>query len=439
MVLTSSIYEQFVERFSVTDDTAALGSIRQEAFDAFKKNGFPAIKNEYWRFTNVRPFISENYSLHYADIPVTATINNAEAIASIPDLDAYKLVLFNGSIQFELSQLPDSTQVSIQPVSSIKNADFFLSTINKQLDLSDAGNSFAALNTAFFNDGYAIEVKAGVLLDKPIHIYQIFDHADNLFVNTRNWIMINKNAHVEIIETADCVGDAHYFINSVTDITISNDAFLKHSVIQGGQESERWVNHTQVDQQPNSHYENYIFSVPAAALIRNNLNVELNGTYTETHMYGLYIVGKNQLIDNHSLVGHRMPHCDSNQLYKGVMLDGGKGVFNGRIYVHPDAQKTNAYQSSKNMLFSDNGSIHVKPQLEIYADDVKCSHGTTIGQFDPEMLFYLQSRGIDQVQAKAMLVNAFSYDVSNKISNEALRNYVEDLVHNTISSALYKA
>lgn len=435
-IAITSLYDQLIASFdpAVSGD-AALDRVKKDAFAAFQKNGFPSAKNEYWRFTNVRPFVQDDFGAAPSANVDFAALKPYEAEADFDGLDAYKLVLVNGKINFEHSSLPDSDKIAIQPVSAVKNSEFFLSAINKNLDLRDAGNAFSALNTALFEDGYSIEIKEGVTLDKPLHIYQLFAADGNVFLNTRNIVWVNKGANLELIETADCIGISKYFINTVTDVTVATEGFLRHTVIQDGNAGERWVSHTQVDQAENSRYENYIFSFPSAELIRNDLNVELNGTYTETHMYGLYLVGKDQLIDNHSLVGHRSPHCESNQLYKGVMLENGKGVFNGRIYVHPDAQKTNAYQSSKNMLFSNEANVHAKPQLEIYADDVKCSHGTTIGQFDPEMVFYLQSRGIAEQEAKAMLVNAFAYDVSSKIPNEVLRDYVEELVRKAISSA----
>ncbi|HEU0227887.1 MAG TPA: SufD family Fe-S cluster assembly protein, partial [Arachidicoccus soli] len=176
-------------------------------------------------------------------------------------------------------------------------------------------------------------------------------------------------------------------------------------------------------------------TLPKADLVRNNLNVVLDGVNTETHLYGLYLVADKHLVDNHSVVDHRFPNCQSNQLYKGVILDGGKGVFNGKIYVHRAAQKTNAFQQNNNLLFSPNATINSKPQLEIFADDVKCSHGTTVGQFNEESLFYLRSRGVGEESARGMLVNAFAFDVTNKIENEALRNYVEHLIEITIEKA----
>ncbi|QES88006.1 Fe-S cluster assembly protein SufD [Rhizosphaericola mali] len=439
-IATANIFDQLVESFNLqSKDGSALAALQEKALDAFKENGFPTIKNEYWRFTNVKPFLNDNFQFNDAFVSIEK--DNLETIISdnaIPNLDAYKLVLVNGAINFELSILPDSNNVTIQPVSAAKNTEFFVNAINNRMDVKDAKDAFVAINTALFQDGFCIEVKSGFTLDKPIHIFQIFQANANVFIQPRNLVVVNKSANIEIIETGVCLGENVYFINSVSDLQIAENALLVHSIVQDGKTTERYINNTQVSQQRDSRYENYIYSIPEAQLIRNNLNVELESQNTETHMYGLYLSGKGQVIDNHSLVDHLNPNCQSNQLYKGVMIEGGRAVFNGRIYVHEDAQKTNAFQSNNNMLFSDESVINSKPQLEIYADDVKCSHGTTIGQYDKDALFYLQARGLAESQARAMLVNAFANDVTSKIPNEALREYVEEKVSYIISNAEVK-
>lgn len=434
VVSTSTIYDQLIESFG---DVKVANPMRAKALEAFKKNGFPTIKNEYWRFTNLKPFLNDNFVVANEDAANFDALDIKASIAEgeIADLDAYKLVIINGSINDEFSSLPQLDTLTIKPLAEVSEDVAFLEKINNRLDIENPMNSLAALNTALFTDGFYIEIAANTSLDKPIHIFNIYGYGENIFLQPRNMVVVNKGAQIEIVETYTCAGDKLYFINSVSDLFVDSNGSLTHSIFQNGKNTERIVNHTQVTQQKDSHYANYIYSIPATAFIRNNLNVELDGSNIETHMYGLYLAGKDQLIDNHSLVDHLYPHCQSNQLYKGVMIEGGKAVFNGRIYVHEDAQKTNAYQSNNNMLFSTDSVVHSKPQLEIYADDVKCSHGTTIGQYDSEALFYLQARGLSEQQARAMLVIAFANDVISKIPNEALRNYVEEKVTTTIENA----
>lgn len=432
-IAISNLYDQLTD-FQVSNENETLGKIRQQAFEQFKSYGFPNNKSEYWRFTNPTQLVSNTYQIGEADAIDDAELQKIIAEKSIPNLDAYLLVMVNGSLNTQFSTLPTQAGIQIKKIEDESDSEIFLSNINKQLDLDNVMNAFVAVNTFSFKDGYAIEVKKGFALDKPLVILEIFNSQNDVFLNPRNYVYVNEGAQLDVIDLSYCVGNAQYFINSTTDVYVASDAMFRHILLQSGKRNENWINHNQVDQAANSHYQNYVYSVPTSKFVRNNLNVELNGEHTETHMYGLNLTGKDQLVDNHTLVSHRQPNCDSFQQYKSVVLDNGKSVFNGRIYVHPDAQKTNAYQSNKNMIFSPEGTVNAKPQLEIYADDVKCSHGTTIGQLDPIQLFYLQSRGIDEVQAKAMLVNAFAFDITGKIKNEALREYIENLFTTNIAA-----
>ncbi len=205
------------------------------------------------------------------------------------------------------------------------------------------------------------------------------------------------------------------FVNNVSEIVVNEQAHLQHYYIQTGNENTRYIHHTEVVQRASSLYNNYKASFPGTALLRNNLNVSLDGENIESHLYGLYLAGGRQLIDNHTIVDHLKPHCQSNELYKGVMKDEAVAVFNGKIFVRKNAQKTNAFQKNNNLMLSKKAVVDSKPQLEIFADDVKCSHGSTIGQFNEDALFYLKARGIGEEKAKALLIHAFAYDVTEKI------------------------
>lgn len=438
-IAENSLYDTLVNEFEQTypefekTEQASLLKKRKEAFRLFSENKFPTNKNEEWRFTNLSPFVNETYSLRSKEEIDNETIQKAIDKSRIKNLEAYRLVLVNGIINFEFSEIPSSDKINIQPINEIKNEKGFEKNINKTVDINKF--PFAALNTSFFGDGFYIEIKKNFQLDKPIQIVHIYAEKENVFLQPRNIVKVAQGAACEIIETSICISKKIFFVNSFTEIFVGENAHFKHAHFQRGNINERWIVHTQVEQDQNSRYDNYTLTLPKADLVRNNLNVVLDGVNTETHLYGLYLVADKHLVDNHSVVDHRFPNCQSNQLYKGVILDGGKGVFNGKIYVHRAAQKTNAFQQNNNLLFSPNATINSKPQLEIFADDVKCSHGTTVGQFNEESLFYLRSRGVGEESARGMLVNAFAFDVTNKIENEALRNYVEHLIEITIEKA----
>lgn len=439
-VVENSLYDNLIKEFEQTyqknqgEEPEALLLKREAALGAFQCAGIPTIKNEEWRFTNLAPFLKDNYQMQPAGILSGELIEKAIAKSAIKDLDAYKLVLVNGVIDPAYSELPQQMQGwTLRAVADLKDSDAFVETLNSSLPIEKF--PFAAINTACFTDGFYMELHKNFQLDKPLHIIHIYGDSENLFLQPRNMIKVAAGASAEVLESSVCVQGQALFVNGVTEIRVEENAHFKHTHFQVGRRQERWIMHTQVQQLRDSRYDNYTLTLPQADLVRNNLNVILDGSNTETHLYGLYLADDKNLVDNHSLVDHRHPNCQSNQLYKGVILDGGKGVFNGKIYVHRPAQKTNAFQQNNNLLFSPNATINSKPQLEIYADDVKCSHGSTIGQFDEEALFYLRSRGIGAETAHNLMVTAFAFDVTSKIENEALRTHIERLIEKKISAA----
>jgi Fe-S cluster assembly protein SufD len=222
--------------------------------------------------------------------------------------------------------------------------------------------------------------------------------------------------------------DAKIWANSLTEIIVHPDAKLDHTVIQAAGAGVRLIQHTTVRQKRQSLYNNFTFTLPGADLVRNDLRAKLEEEHTESHLYGLYLTAGQQLVDNHTLVDHQKPFCLSNELYKGVLLEQSTGVFNGKVYVHKDAQKTNAFQQNNNLVISKKATIDSKPQLEIFADDVKCSHGSTVGQFSEDALFYLRARGIGEEAAKGLLINAFAFDVTEKIRIPAVEAHINELI-----------
>jgi len=430
-----SLYDQLVDEFENlnADESDSLSLLRQTVFNAFKKQGFPSIKNEDWKYTNVVPFLKENFELESVEGEDIETLKSVVDTASIRFLDCYRIVLVNGKLEENLSDIPQIKGLKLQPLSAVKNDARLHHYLERNIEVEK--KPFAALNTAMFTDGLFIEIERGKFIEKPVHVVHVFTSDKNLFVQPRHLFIARENSTFSLIESVVNTDDASaIFINSVTNIILEQDAQFDHCVINSGKKGKRYIHQTQVSQAFQSLYNNYNFSLPQADLIRNNLNVVLEDKHTESHLYGLYLSTGNQLIDNHSLVDHRMPECNSNELYKGVLFDSSKAVFSGKIFVRVDAQKTNAFQQNNNLLLSDRATIDSKPQLEIFADDVKCSHGATVGSFNTDALFYLRSRGIGENAARALLVNAFAFDVTNQIKNEHVKAHVQKLIKNFLAN-----
>ena len=402
----------------------AVQKAREKGFKNFKRLGFPTRRNEEWKYTNITPYLQEKYSTD--SVEVSTIHDELAAKAQIPHLAAYQLVLINGRLHTENISLPSF--IKVQAISEAQKDAAFGQYFSKGTDVEEF--PFSALNTALFTDGLFIEIAANEVLDKPLHVIHIFTGGnDNLFVQPRHLIVVRKSANLNLIESVvSQTSSSKIFVNSLTEVFLEENAVCDHYVLQTAESGTRLVTATEVSQLRHSVYSNYTFSLPSADIIRNNLHMSLDDKDTETHLFGLYLGAGKQLIDNHSLVNHKMPNCNSNEIYKGVLTENSVGVFNGKIYVQPDAQKTNAFQKNNNLLLSDTASVNSKPQLEIFADDVKCSHGSTVGQLSKEAMFYLQSRGIGEQKAKALLVKAFLFDVTEKIKIPELEEYVNHLI-----------
>ncbi|MCC9138153.1 Fe-S cluster assembly protein SufD [Pontibacter silvestris] len=432
--VSTPLYQQLLDRFdgglaiAQQAEPAFLKNARLQAQDSFRNLGFPSTRVEDWKYTNIAPFLKNNYSLDHEHAVLHENTLDA---AIIEGLDCYKLVLLNGKLMATgyKEQLPSF--IKIRPMAEAKEEAGFQKYFGKQIELEKY--HLAALNTASFSDGFFIEVNANANLDKPLHIVHTFSADKDLFVQPRHLIIAHRGASLDVIESV--VSDnnaAKMFVNSLSEVVVEENANVNHYVLQTAQEGLRLISHTEVSQKRDSVYSNYTFSLPSAELLRNNLHINLDSEHTESHLYGLYLGADHQLVDNHTFMNHRLAHCESNEIYKGVLLENATGVFNGKVYVHQDAQKTNAFQQNNNLLLSTKATINSKPQLEIFADDVKCSHGSTIGQLSQEALFYLQSRGISEDSARALLVTAFAFDVTEKIKIPELEVYINKLINHHI-------
>jgi Fe-S cluster assembly protein SufD len=423
------LYEQLVDDFAQylptlqQSEEEQLLLTRRLAFDRFRSTGFPTTRLEDWKHTNILPFLKDEYDTANAEDNTHADPALVNA-ATIKGLDCYTIVLMNGSIVKHLSTLPSHPKVAIAAISEKKNDPVFLQYFAKDNSLHK--HAFASLNTALFSDGLFIEIGAGVMLDKPIHVIHTFSAEASRLMQARHLYIVHPHASAAVIESTVSNNNAGLFVNSVTEVQVKQHAQMDLYTIQHPAEG-KYLQHTEVSQEANSVFSSYTYSFPGAAFLRNNLHIGFEGEHAEGNLYGLYLTARNQLVDNHTLVDHRLPNCNSNEWYKGLMLDSASAVFNGKIKVHRDAQKTNAFQKNNNLLISQKSRVNTKPELEIYADDVKCSHGCTVGQFDEDALFYLKSRGIGEVMATGMLMEAFAWDITSKIKFPELQAHVRKL------------
>ena len=425
-IVANSLFEQLTSTFQeleATNEPSSLKAIRQEAFRKFENEGFPTVKNEEWKYTNIQPLVNKNYLLN-GDVDVA---NLDLSKADIPDLDAHRIVLINGQYVVAFSTLEEEAGVTVKPIEEAVEEANFGKHFAQYADKSD--NVLVALNTALYTSGIYLSVNKNQIVSKPLHIVHVATGAEEFFAQTRNLFVVEANAEVEIIESFITLdGTAKNLHNKVTEIVVEENAKVQHYYLQVAEATSNYINHTEVYQTKYSLYNNYNCNFPGATFVRNNINVRLDAENVESHLYGINLLADKQLVDNHTIVDHLKPHCESYEWYKNIPQDESTAVFNGKIFVREDAQKTNAFQQNNNMLIGDKATVNTKPQLEIFADDVKCSHGCTMGQFDDEALFYLRARGIGEESARILLVHAFAYDVTTRFNNEAVRAYVEDLV-----------
>ena len=402
----------------------AFQPIRKEALESFDRIGFPSTKNEEWKYTNLKGLAQQD--LKFKTDQLSATKETVDRFR-IAGKDASVLVFENGIFRNELSDtLHQQNKIIVKNLASVIHTTEVTSHLGKIASFSN--ESFVALNTAFVNDGVFIQVPAYFISGQTIHIMHINSTTDAGYVSTvRNLVIAEKSSKVAIVESYHSINDdCNGFTNSVTEVLVKENAQVELVKAQLESVNTSQVSFTQVIQEKNSLFDTVTVTL-SGSLVRNNLHIKLDDVNCTSHLYGLYILDGEQLVDNHTLVDHAKPHCFSNELYKGLIGGRASAVFNGKIFVRKDAQKTNAYQSNKNILLSDNAQINTKPQLEIFADDVKCTHGTTTGQMDEEALFYLRARGIGEQNARALLNIAFASDVLNNIKNDTLRESLLNL------------
>jgi len=399
---------------------------RKEALEAFKNLGLPAPKAEEYKHTPVTRILQKNFNFEKSSSP-GGEVNPADFF--IPGVEANVIVLVNGILKKEhCSIISPSSEINIVDLNEAlsQKGSTAASLIGQYADVK--ADPFTAWNTTAWTSGVFIQVPDNTVVNKPVLIYNLHDARGGQVISaSRNLFVVGKSSEVTIIEKFDSLGEHPHFSNSVTEAIVGPNAGLELYSVQNDSGNRYQQGLTHINQSDSSRVNTFTFTLNGK-LVRNNLQLSLDGEGIESHMFGLYLVTGDTLADNHTVVDHRKPNSFSNEIYKGIMDGNSKGIFNGKIYVRPQAQKTNAFQANRNILLSEKAVVNTKPQLEIWADDVKCSHGCTTGQLDEEAMFYLQARGINKETARAMMLYAFAVEILDNVKNTELKEYFDHLV-----------
>ncbi len=426
MDLKDKLLSSFMAFEERVDVHSTLHDIRTDAIKNFENKGFPTKKEEAWKYTSLNSILKNDFSvfpksetaLHYADVKKYF----------LHDIDTYKLVFIDGVFSSYLSSTThDGIDVCLMSsaLTKPKYKEIVDTYFNK---IANTDDSLTSLNTAFAIEGAFINIPKNKVADKPIEImYLSTGNEAALMVQPRNLVIVGENAQVQIIERHQSLNSNPVLTNSVTEMFVQERAILDYYKIQNDVQTANLVDNTYIAQKRDSNASVHTFSF-GGNVTRNNLNFYHQGEHIESTMKGITIIGDKQHVDHYTLVQHATPNCESHQNYKGIFDGSSTGVFNGKIFVEKEAQKTDAFQQNNNVLLSEKSTINAKPQLEIFADDVKCSHGCTIGQLDESAMFYMQSRGIPKKEAKALLMYAFSNEVIESIKIPELKGRITKLI-----------
>ena len=403
-----------------------LHSIRKEALANFEQAEFPNLKNEEWRYTNISPLLKHSFNPLPAVLPLM--YDDIQQFL-LGDTFNHVMVFVNGRFDENLSKinnLPDGLIVKSIATDVEEDDPNVLEHFGKYA-LSE-GQIFTSLSAAYTFDGAFVHVQEGKIIEDPIHLLFIADaRKDKALIQPRNLFIADKNSQASVLEHFVSLSEDIYFTNTITEIVVGENAYFDHVKLQEESKRAFHISRTEIDQELSSNFTSHAISL-GGDICRNDINSKFNDKGGECTINGLFLLDDSQLCDTHTLIDHAQPHCNSHEHYKGILDDKSRGVFNGKVIVRPDAQKTNAFQENNNIILSNEALINTKPQLEIFADDVKCSHGATIGQLDKEAMFYLKTRGIGEDIARAMLLHAFASDVIKTIKLLPVRDYVEAIL-----------
>ena len=410
-------------------------SVRQSAIEQFGKYGFPTTKDEEWRFTNIRPLTLRQFS-SVNETTITDISKQKIDHLLLKGLEGNRLVFLNGFLAEQSSEISTTHKnIRIENLSKIlkSNPDFIKKHFT-QYSKQDQ-SAFTSLNNGFMNDGAVIVIPDNTIINEPFYIAYISTESSTPFItHPRTLIIAGNNSQASFVEHYIGPDKNAYFTNAITEISADEGAILTHIKIQTESINAYHIGSTFIHQNSGSNVTSNSIMI-GGSIARNNLTSTLDGERIECTMNGLSLSTDEQLIDNHTTINHAKPNCISHELYKSILDGKSKGVFNGKIFVRKDAQKTDAKQTNKTLLLSDNATMNTKPQLEIFADDVKCTHGATVGYLDADSIFYLRSRGIDEAAARDILTYAFANDVVNRIPNKQIQEYVNDILHTRLNQS----
>lgn len=416
-----------LERESSADTPPWVHPLRKAALAHFVEIGFPTTRQEEWRFTDVSPLVEVPFEPAPCPsrLPSPRQLEEAASLAST----SRRIVFVNGHYAHDLSSTgPAPGGVVLMSLAEALRSRGELVRPHLARHAAYRDHAFVALNTAFLDDGALVHLPPGSVVREPIHLIHAWTETDrNLVTHPRNLVVAENNAETQIVETYLGLGENTYFTNAVTEIVLAPGASVDHYKLQREGPNAFHMGTVDVHQQRDSTFVSHLISL-GGSLARNETNALLDGEGCQCTLDGLYMARRRQLLDSRTRIDHAKPNCHSRELYKGILDDRAKAVFNGKIVVHQDAQKTNAQQTNRALLLSDNATLNTKPQLEIFADDVKCTHGATVGQLEEEAMFYLRSRGISHQLARNLLIYAFANDVLLGIRPGTIRAELERIL-----------
>jgi Fe-S cluster assembly protein SufD len=413
---------------SLRPTVAWLDLVRNSAMDRFEQLGFPSVKEEDWKYTNLATLAKEEF------VPVTSGSTGAPAIEGYAETAETHLVVVDGFLREDLSSKTGlGDVVAIDLFSAVEDARY--NKIVRKYLARNAGyhnNGLTALNTAFLQSGVFLWIPKNVKLERPLQITFVAEDGANF---PRLLVVAEENSSATLIESFVSSNGGKYFTNAIAEIVLKDGAQLEHYRVQRESNNAYHVSTTSAELGRASRYDTTSINL-GAQLSRHDVSVVMDHEGAETAVDGLYMVGSDQHTDTHSVIDHKQPHCTSHQLYKGILDGNSRAVFNGKVFVREGAQKTDAMQTNKNLLLSDKARVDTKPQLEIYADDVKCAHGAAVGQIDPEELFYLEARGIGPELGRNLLTYGFAEEVIGKIKIDSIRSQLDEFVLRQLHTSL---
>ena len=402
-----------------------LQALRDQSLASFDRVGLPTVRDESWKYTNLNTLRRTGF----VPAPLaTSSVIDAMPVGSSLEIDAYKIVLVNGVVNTALSSLDILPEAITLDLTSALPLDKFGSLVDFER------TPIAALNTASFADAICLYIRENALIEKPIHIISIGgNNKDSIAFHPRILVDAAAGSNATLLESHIGNGGQAYFSNSVTEISVGNGAVLHHYKLQNEDTNAFHIAATEARLSQSSVYENFVLTI-GAALARNEINVQILGPHAECRLFGGYLLKNNQHGDHTTFIDHAAPEGSSREVYKGVLDDQSRGVFQGKILVRKDSQKTDGHQLNQALLLARGSEIDSKPELEIYADDVKCSHGATAGELDETALFYLQARGIDKESARNLLIAAFIHSALEEISDETVHDAMSGIISNWLTT-----